>query len=157
MLAAIDAVKGIGLVGQSLQIDQAGESAQLAIQGDFRRWLQQFRRPFDLVGRQPGWAIQRQQLAPFRQPEYRHAARLRPLAGFKAQLAARQQQSGGDKPWIETLAQLAGDSLGLGIDPLRFLLDRERLLLQPSRVPVLDLDDAHARRTDSDQVDLVRA
>ena len=50
VLAAINAMEGIGFVGQSFQIDQAGESAQFTAQRHFHRWLHQLCRQFDLFG-----------------------------------------------------------------------------------------------------------
>ena len=155
VLAAVDAVEGVGLVGQPLQVHEPGEGAQLAAERDLDVGLQQPGGELDLVGAQLLPAADRHQIGAFRQTEDTDAARAGALGGVEADLAPCQQQPRRDEARVEPRAQLACNPLGLGVDAVGLALGDLRVLTQVVGVPVLDLQDEDPRRTDDDGVDLV--
>ncbi len=141
----------------TLQVDVAGEPPQGTVEGDRALRFQETAEPRDLLRAQHRRRVEIDGLAPLLQRAEPHPPDDPAGQLPHARRLARQQDCAVHA--AEVRHGLAGggpDLAGLVRDPVRLLVHEVRVLIDPSPRPVLDFDDAHARRTDGDHVDLVR-
>ena len=155
--APIDAVEPLDRGRAPFEVDVAGEPPQRAVEGDSTPGFQATAEKGDLLRAQRWCSVEVDGLAPLFQRAEPHtpddpAGQLRHVRRF-----ARQQDHAVHAAEVRYgLARGGPDLAGLVRDLVRLLFHEVRVLIDPSPRPVLDLDDAHARRTDGHHVDLVR-
>ena len=157
--AGIDAVEPLLLRAPQLQVDVPCEPAQRTVEGDDALRLQEAAQPRHLrrAQRRRDRGVEPDRLLPLLQCVNADSAN--PPAGQELHLRrlARQQ----DRPvyaakFRNGSAQRSADLARLACDLVGFLLHQVRVRVDPLRRPVLDFNDADARRTDGDEIYLVR-
>ena len=141
----------------TLQVDIAGEPTQGTVEGDGALRCQKKAEPPDLLRAQCRRRVEIERLAPLLQRAEPHSADHSAGQLPSVRRFARQQHDAVHVTEVRYRpAATRPDLARLDRDSIRLLDHEVGVSVDPPSRPVLDFDDAHADRTDGDQVDLVR-